>query len=130
LYGPTLGLIEITDGVGVAELVLDITDEVDTFELEVVRLTITEEDVDNFDEELVTTTDEVDVCSFDEEVVTTDELDVVGSLELDVVGCEAVVVLIVVQGRTLTVWLKSYIESRDGPPQNSEAFPLQSLNCY
>lgn len=129
MYGPTLGLIEITDGVGVAEVVLDITDEVDTFELDVVRLAIVEEDVDSFDDELGTTTEEVVVCSSDEELVATDELDVVGNLELDVEDAETVLELNVVQGRTLTVWLKSYIESRDPPPQNSEAFPLQSLDC-
>jgi len=127
-------LIEITDGVGIAELVLDMMDEVGSCESEIVLLMTTEE-LDNFDDERVLptiTTEELVVDSFDDDsvlLVTTKELDVVCRFELDVEDVKAVVELIVVHGRTLTVLLKSYIESRFGPPQNSEAFPLQNWNC-
>lgn len=57
--------------------------------------------------------------------MTKEELDVLGGLKLDVADAETVVELMVVQGRTLTVWLKSYMSKRLDPPQNSEEFPVQ-----
>jgi hypothetical protein len=73
---------------------------------------------------------EVDNCEVGSVLLeTTKELDVVCRFEPDVEDAETVVGLIAVHGRTLTVLLKSYTESRLGPPQNSEAFPLQTLDC-
>jgi hypothetical protein len=99
--------------------------------LELVRLATTEElDVlDAFELVLLTATEDLDVLDSFEPVLLTiaEELDVVGNLELDVEDAEEEVELIVVQGSTLTVWLKSYISNRFAPPQNSDAFPLQSM---
>jgi hypothetical protein len=83
-------LIEITDGVGVPELEVDTTDELDNIE-SVLLVSIVELDVlDGFERVLL---DRGEV------------LDVVCTLELNVEDAEAVVELMVVQGRTLTAWL-------------------------
>lgn len=83
-------MIEITDGVGVPELEVDTTDELDNIE-SVLLVSIVELDVlDGFERVLL---DRGEV------------LDVVCTLELNVEDAEAVVELMVVQGRTLTAWL-------------------------